>query len=215
MGKFVLGISRSEVASKVFINACNEFVFLESVAVDAARSRRVKGKKRVDSSGGDDQSSLNELLQRILGENDGEMYASELKKTLSRLKPDFSEKNYGHASFGKLIAMMEKKYKSFEVIDDTNSVMVKLSSKSGSPKSKITKDNWKTIVKEKLAEFKEDGFDRVNPSIVKASLQGDYPGFDEKELGFKRFSDMMKALEKDKLVRVEFDETHSMLLRII
>lgn len=32
MGKFVLGISRSEVASTIFINACNEFLFLESVA---------------------------------------------------------------------------------------------------------------------------------------------------------------------------------------
>ncbi len=214
MGKFVLGISRSEVASKVFINACNEFVFLESVAVDAARSRP-KGKKRSDNSSSDDQSSLNELLQRILSENDGEMYASELKKTLSRLKPDFNEKNYGHTSFGKLIAMMQKKYKSFEVNDDSNAVTVKLSSKASSPKSKVTKENWQEIVKEKLVEFKEDGFDRVNPSIIKASLQGDYPGFDEKDLGFKRFSDMMKALEKDKLVRVEFDETHSMLLRII
>ncbi len=32
MGKHVLGISRSEAASTIFINACNEFVFLESVA---------------------------------------------------------------------------------------------------------------------------------------------------------------------------------------
>ena len=31
MGKFVLGISRSEAASTIFINACNEFQFLESV----------------------------------------------------------------------------------------------------------------------------------------------------------------------------------------
>ena len=32
MGKFVLGISRSEAASTVFINACNEFQFLEGVS---------------------------------------------------------------------------------------------------------------------------------------------------------------------------------------
>ena len=32
MGKFVLGISRSEVASNIFINACNEFMFLENVS---------------------------------------------------------------------------------------------------------------------------------------------------------------------------------------
>ena len=32
MGKFVLGISRSEAASNIFINACNEFQFLEGVS---------------------------------------------------------------------------------------------------------------------------------------------------------------------------------------
>ena len=32
MGKFVLGISRSEAASGVFMNACSEFQFLDSVA---------------------------------------------------------------------------------------------------------------------------------------------------------------------------------------
>ncbi|NLB90285.1 MAG: NYN domain-containing protein, partial [Clostridiales bacterium] len=31
MGKYVLGISRSEAASSVFIKACNEFQFLETV----------------------------------------------------------------------------------------------------------------------------------------------------------------------------------------
>ena len=40
MGKFVLGISRSEVASTIFINACNEFQFLESVS-----PRRRKGQE--------------------------------------------------------------------------------------------------------------------------------------------------------------------------
>ncbi len=216
MGKYVLGISRSEVASKVFINACNEFVFLESVAVDAARSRS-KVKKR-DEAPIDDQQVLNELLQRILSEKsgaDGIMYASELKKTLCRLKPDFNEKNYGYSTFGRLLAMIQKKYKSIEVSGESNAVIIKLAIKVTAAKAKITKDNWKKILKNKLNEFKEDGFDRVNPSIIKASLQGDYPGFDEKILGFKRFSDMMKALEKEKLVTVEFDETHSMLLRII
>ncbi|MBQ7865451.1 MAG: NYN domain-containing protein, partial [Clostridia bacterium] len=42
MGKFVLGISRSEVASNIFINACNEFQFLESVGGRSV----TQGKKR-------------------------------------------------------------------------------------------------------------------------------------------------------------------------
>ena len=43
MGKFVLGISRSAAASNIFINACNEFQFLENVG---GRTRKPTGKKR-------------------------------------------------------------------------------------------------------------------------------------------------------------------------
>ena len=41
MGKFVLGISRSEVASSIFINACNEFQFLETVS-SVSRDKRAR-----------------------------------------------------------------------------------------------------------------------------------------------------------------------------
>ena len=47
MGKFVLGISRSEAASNIFINACNEFQFLESV-----------GKRNVEKSRGRQKASF-------------------------------------------------------------------------------------------------------------------------------------------------------------
>ena len=57
-----------------------------------------------------------------------------------------------------------------------------------------------------LKRFKDDGFERINPSILKAAIQADYPSFDEKQIGFKRFSDIMKALEKEKLLVVEMDE---------
>ena len=43
MGKFVLGISRSEAASSIFINACNEFQFLENVG---GRSRKPNGRQK-------------------------------------------------------------------------------------------------------------------------------------------------------------------------
>ena len=65
-----------------------------------------------------------------------------------------------------------------------------------------------------LAHFKDEGFDRVNPSILKATIQADYPSFEEKQIGFKKFSDVMKALEKQGLLVVEMDDAHTMLLRI-
>ena len=39
MGKFVLGISRSEAASTVFINACNEFQFLSLIHISEPTRR--------------------------------------------------------------------------------------------------------------------------------------------------------------------------------
>jgi len=214
MGKYVLGISRSEVASKIFINACNEFVFLETVAV---ASKKTRNKKKSNDESSMTIEELNVLIERILSDQGGAdsvMYASELKKTLKRLRPDFDEKEFGCSTFSKLLKILKNKYKTIALKDDKNIIMVSLA-QDDKTTSKITKANWKKIFVQKLKDFKEDGFERVNPSIIKSAVQSDYPGFDEKELGFKRFSDIMKELEKDKIVKVEFDDTHSMLLKII
>ena len=111
MGKFVLGISRSEATSNIFLNACNEFQFLEGVSRKAAAPER-KGKKGSASEETVDESELNKLIVSIIDEATGmdEMYASELKGVLTRLRPDFNEKAYGCASFYKLLTKLSAKY---------------------------------------------------------------------------------------------------------
>ena len=92
MGKHVLGISRSEAASSIFVNACNEFVFLESVAKRQPKKNKKKDETPLDG----DINELVSTVETIVGDQDEEqMYASELKDTLTRLRPDFSEKSYG------------------------------------------------------------------------------------------------------------------------
>ncbi len=217
MGKYVLGISRSEVASKIFINACNEFVFLETVSVESKKNRFKKKVTDTNDVTSMTIEELNVLIERILtdqGDADSVMYASELKKTLKRLRPDFDEKEFGCSTFSKLLKILKNKFKSITLKDENNIIIVSLAQEEKAV-NKINKANWKEIFVQKLKDFKEDGFERVNPSIIKSAVQSDYPGFDEKDLGFKRFSDIMKELEKDKIVKVEFDDTHSMLLKII
>ena len=55
----------------------------------------------------------------------------------------------------------------------------------------------------------------IRASILKADLQATYPDFSERALGFKRFSDMLKALEKDGLLTVELDEQGTMLINVL
>ena len=208
MGKFVLGISRSEAASGIFINACNEFVFLESVA-----AQQPKPKQKGERASGD----LNELIAQVEtiveDQEQQQMYASELKDTLMRLRPDFSEKSFGSATFGKLIAQITQKNEKLRSWTEQSSLMIGLSS-AEDDEPKLDKTNWLPAFTSALERFKAEGFERVNPSILKSAIQNDYPSFDERQIGFKRFSDVMKALEKEGLLEVEMDEQHTMLLKI-
>lgn len=208
MGKFVLGISRSECASNIFINACNEFIFLENVT------------KAPDKKQDENPDALNELNSQIVtildeqADTNGFVYASELKNILLRLRPNFHEKNYGHASFGKLLMLLEEKFSDIQVLNDNFSLKVHLNREGIATAQQITKENWIDIFRKVLHQFKEDGFERVNPSILKGAITNDYPSFDERQIGFKKFSDLLKRLEKENLVAVEISETHSMLVRI-
>jgi len=213
MGKFVLGISRSEVASNIFIKACNEFIFLESVT----------SSDPIEKQAADDDtiSAANELLntiEKIIGDQadtDGAIFVSELKKTLLRLKPDFSEKSFGYNSFGKLLNTLETKFNTIKVFGDNNSLKVKLRTDESSKHKQINKSNWTVILQEQLNKLKDNGFDRVNPSIIKSEIQKEFPDFDERQIGFKKFSDMMKRMEKEKMVVVEFNEARTMLIKIL
>ena len=212
MGKYVLGISRSEVASNIFIKACNEFIFLESVTTDSGNQ----------ASSEDDSLSepddLMEVVEKIIEDQsdaEGTLFVSELKKTLLRLRPDFSEKGYGYSSFGKLLNILETKYNTIKVFGDTNSLKVKMKGDNKAGTGEINKSNWLSVMQNHLNKLKANGFDRVNPSIIKSELQKEYPAFDERQVGFKKFSDMMKRLERERVVSIEFNEARTMLIKIL
>lgn len=215
MGKFVLGISRSEAASNIFINACNEFQFLENVG-GRTRQQADKKSKSADKEPLDEQE-LNKLIENILEEqtDKDELYASELKGILLRLRPDFNEKSYGCATFGKVLDKLAQTYGSLHIRNDNFNMMVSVGTPTKEATSSITKENWKAMFRDQLSRYKEDGFERINPSILKADIQAAYPDFSEKNLGFRRFSDVLKALEKDGLMTVELDEQKTMLIKVL
>ena len=218
MGKFVLGISRSEAASNIFINACNEFQFLESVGGRTVTPAPKKHRGNASSEEMLDEAELNKLLCSVFEEQSDkeEMYASELKGVLLRLRPDFNEKAYGCATFYKLLMKLSARFGDLHVKNDNFNVMVSLnSSESSDAVPQLTRDNWREAFAAQIRAYKDGGFDRVNPSILKADIITAYPDFNERAIGFKRFSDVMKQLEKDGLVVVEMDEQGTMLIKLL
>jgi len=142
------------------------------------------------------------------------MYASELKGTLVRLRPDFSEKSYGCASFGKFMALVARESPKIRLETVESSLIISLGNGEAAAKT-IDKSNWLPAFRVHLERFKQEGFERINPSILKAAIQAEYPDYDEHKIGFKKFSDIMKRLEREKLLTIEVDETQNMLLRIV
>ena len=165
-----------------------------------------------------DESELNKLLCNVFEESSDtdEMYASELKSVLLRLRPDFNEKAYGCATFYKLLLKLAAKFGDLHVKNDNFNVMVSLNSPTETEtRPQLTRDNWKEAFAAQLQAYKDGGFDRVNPSILKADILTAYPDFNERSIGFKRFSDMLKQLEKDGLLVVEMDEQKTMLIKLL
>lgn len=216
MGKFVLGISRSEAASNIFINACNEFQFLENVGGHIRGKPEDKKKTASADKEPLDELELNKLIESVLSEqtDQDELYASELKGILLRLRPDFNERAYGCATFLKLLDKLSHKYGNLRIRNDNFNVMVSIGQSPKETVQQLTKENWRDAFRDQLARYKDGGFDRINPSILKADIQAAYPDFNERALGFKRFSDVLKALEKDKLLEVEMDEQKTMLIKV-
>lgn len=214
MGKYVLGISRSEVASKIFINACNEFQFLETVTTRRAPVRKAK-KNAIEENG--DEDALVKLLESILDDqaDEDEMFASELKGVLLRLRPDFDEKTYGCATFSKLLTKLSGKYGTFKVRNDNNNVMVSLAGDTQKGSKSLDQNSWAVAFRDQLTRYKDDGFERINPSILKADITAQYPDFTEKAIGFKRFSDVLKDLEKQGALKLELNDQKNMLIKML
>ena len=134
-----------------------------------------------------------------------------------RLRPDFNEKSYGCSTFYKVLTKLANKFGDLKVLNDNFNVTVSLSNRGDAADAapQLTKSNWKEAFALQLNAYKEGGFERVNPSILKGDILTTYPDFNERAIGFKRFSDLLKQLEKDKLLVVEMDEQKTMLIQLL
>ena len=88
------------------------------------------------------------------------------------------------------------KFGDLKIKNDNFNVMVSLNAAEQDAAPQLTRENWREAFAAQLKAYKDGGFDRVNPSILKADILTTYPNFNERAIGFKRFSDIMKQLEK-------------------
>lgn len=199
MDKYIIGMSRSEVASEALKDACDEFEYLEITAKNKDKERNL-----------DSREAVNNIISDMLDSRTEAMSISELKNIMLRLKSDFNEKSYGYNQFSKFIASLAEEYKTINMFQMNNNYYVEYSDK-GPNTYKITTDNYVGIFKAIFKNLKQDGFKQVVPSVLKGIILNYDKDFVEKDLGFKKFNDLLKDLEAKKLIEVKVNNSGNLV----
>ena len=135
-------------------------------------------------------------LKRSAG---GIILGSQLKRTLLRKDPTFSEANYGFRAFGELLRYLDE-----QGVIELSEGPAKGDPEIDFPTESAGADAAFDLVKKIISEI---GTDRtVMLSGLKDQMRKRDPQFSEKQFGYSSFLQFMKAAETKGVVRLEWNE---------
>jgi hypothetical protein len=106
LNKKVIGVGTRGSTSRLIINACDEFIFYDTVVKAKKRPERVANASSTRKLPKDKAKAFELLVETLAGllrEDPSPPLASVLKTALVRRLPDYSEEDLGYASFGRFL----------------------------------------------------------------------------------------------------------------
>ena len=175
-GKKVIGMGKSN-ASKTFINACNEYKYLDKISEDEEED---SGSESAITPLSDIKSALNYMIQQA--ENSGEMLnLGSAKSQLQREFADFDERNYGYTLFRKFI-------------EEDTKYLVKIEGSSAYiTRKKQDKNVDSSTAVEAFILEKAKG--KIELGALGQELTRQFPKFKYKELGYTKFSKYIQSVK--------------------
>lgn len=99
-GKQVIGVGMKASTSSLLAENCDEFMYYEDI-MSAGRIPDFTAK--VPAEKHECYQLLFETIDAVQSESDSAIFASQLKSTMRRKRPQFSERSFGYRSFTKLL----------------------------------------------------------------------------------------------------------------
>jgi uncharacterized protein (TIGR00288 family) len=103
-GKYVIGLGMRKSTSKLLADHCDEFLYYEDLKPEeredngaSADSKQIPKEKR------DAWFLLFDAIRALQRENYEVLYSSQVKDTMKRKRPSFTESSYGYRSFSELL----------------------------------------------------------------------------------------------------------------
>ena len=111
LNKRVIGIGTRKSTSRLLIQACDEFIFYESIVQKQTRDGKDKSGPMTNQEPMTRPAAfqlLHNTLQGLQRENPDPLLASVVKGAMRRKSPDFSESDLGYASFARFLEAAQK-----------------------------------------------------------------------------------------------------------
>lgn len=175
-GKKVIGMGKSN-ASKTFINACNEYKFLDKISEDDDEEEISVDSAITPLS--DIKKALNYMIQQA--ESNGDMLnMGSAKSQLQREFADFDERNYGYSLFRKFIE------------EDTKFIVEVIGSSAFITRKKQEKkvDSSNSVE----AYIIDRAGKNIELGVLGKELQKKFPSFKYKELGYSKLSKYVQSV---------------------
>ena len=103
LNKRIIGIGTRKSTSRLLIQACDEFIFYDTIVQPKAKRSRRKTPKGKSSSVTKAIDMLEVALLGLLRENPDPVHASVVKSAMLRKSPDFNENDLGFSSFARFL----------------------------------------------------------------------------------------------------------------
>jgi hypothetical protein len=104
-GKLVVGMGVSGASAEYLINACDQFIFYDSLVGAARQVTEKNDRARESTTAAFDITEARQLLRRALQPREDEwVTGGQVKSAMLRLNPAFSEHNYNYQSFKEFLA---------------------------------------------------------------------------------------------------------------
>ena len=125
----VIGLGVRESTSRLFVKACDEFIYLKPKAEERKAEKKVSKEKDAEKDGEKDKGKekrsrrgkggeakpapavpeiAREVVAGLLGRATGPINPSLIKETIVRKQPDFDERDHGFSTFTKLLQALEQ-----------------------------------------------------------------------------------------------------------
>ncbi len=219
LNKLVIGVGIRASTSNLLPPACDEFLFYETLeGVEPGVSTKARAPRRqappapdavvsepppAPTTSGESLDDLAKLVSTTVGglkrSAGGTILGSQLKRTLLRKDPTFSEANYGFRAFGELL----------RYLDDQGVVELSEGPAKGDPEIDFPTDSASAdaafeLMQKVIGDTAKDGF--VMLSGLKDQMRKRDPQFSEKQFGYSSFLQFMKAAQTKGVVTMEWDD---------